>query len=69
MAKKAAKKGSPKAKKAGGAKRPLSGYMKFCQAERPALMKAHPAWKITDAAKELGKRWKALSADKQNAYK
>lgn len=44
-----------------GKKRALSGFMKFCQKERAAVMKENPGIKFTEVGKELGKRWGALS--------
>jgi hypothetical protein len=41
--------------------RPLSGFMKFSQANRPALKEAHPDWKFGEFGKELGRQWRELS--------
>jgi len=46
-------------------KRPQTAYFLFTAAERAAVKAAQPELKVTQIAKELGKRWKALSdADK-----
>jgi hypothetical protein len=62
--------GEPKAKRAKKApksadapKKPLSPYMRFCQAKR----KEAGDTKLN--VKDLGAQWKALSTDQQKAYK
>jgi structure-specific recognition protein 1 len=55
-----------KTRKTGGAKKPLSGFMKFCKEKRPEVMDANPGIAFGDVGKELGKKWRALSeADKK----
>jgi hypothetical protein len=56
-----AKKSPVKAKKS-PVKRAQSAYIIFCTAERPKIREEHPEWKMTDVAKELGKRWQAKKA-------
>ena len=51
-----------------GGKRPLSGYMKFCKAERPAILKANPGIEFKDVGKRLGAKWRSLSATEQGKY-
>jgi hypothetical protein len=51
-----------------GKKRALSGFMKFCQKERPAVMKENPGIKFTEVGKELGKRWGALSEAEKKKF-
>jgi hypothetical protein len=43
-------------------KRPLSAYFLFSAAERAKIKEAHPDFGVTEIAKELGKRWKTISA-------
>eukprot|EP00760_Papus_ankaliazontas_P009377 PhM_4_TR1405/c0_g1_i1/m.70348 len=61
------KKGAGK-KKSGGTRAP-SSYFLFAGEFRAAVKKAHPTWGVTEIASELGKRWRALSDDKKEAYK
>jgi len=66
--KKTTKKG--KKKDPNAPKRPLSAYMLYCKAERPAIMKKHPDERITEIAKRLGEAWKKVSvADKKKFEK
>lgn len=64
----AAKRGVAKAKKSSAAKRPLNSYMKFAQKHRAEVVKAHPTWKVTDVAKELGRRYRELSGSAKARY-
>ena len=53
-------------RKTGGAKKPLSGFMKFCKEKRPEVMRENPGIEFQNVGKELGKKWRALSeADKK----
>ena len=55
-----------KTRKTGGAKKPLSGFMKFCKEKRPEVMRENPGIEFQNVGKELGKKWRALSeADKK----
>lgn len=38
-------------------KKALSAFFLFCQDERPKVRSEHPEWKVSEIAKELGKRW------------
>ena len=51
-------------------KKPLSAYFKFSAAQR-AVVKSELAPSATtgEIAKELGRRWRELSAEEQAAYK
>ena len=53
-------------------KRPTSGYLYFCQAARPAIMKEmsknNAKLVLGNIAKVLGKDWKALSDKKRKVY-
>ena len=40
-----------------------SAYLFYCVTQRPEIREAHPDYGITEAAIELGKRWKALSEE------
>ncbi len=64
--KKAAKK--EKAEKPKGEKKPLKGFFLFSQKNRDAVKKANPTFAVTEIAKELGKRWGALSAAEKAKY-
>ena len=59
---------SPKkaAKDPNAPKRPRSAYLYYCDAERKAVMKKHPDYRVTDVSKELGPAWQKLS-DKAKA--
>jgi hypothetical protein len=46
-------------------KRKKSGYILFCQEERPSIKDEHDDWTSQDVTKELGRRWKELSPDEQ----
>ena len=63
------KKGAKKGAKKTGVKRPLTGYFKFCGEKRAAVMKAHPTWKVTEVASELGKQWRGLSDAQKKSFK
>ena len=39
----------------------MGAYMFFCADKRPAVMKAHSDWKITQVASELGAMWKKVN--------
>ena len=55
-----------KTRKTGGAKKALSGFMKFCKEKRPEVMDENPGIQFQNVGKELGKKWRALSeADKK----
>ncbi|CAH8621405.1 unnamed protein product [Dicrocoelium dendriticum] len=38
-------------------KKGLSAFFLFCNDERPKVKSEHPDWKVSEVAKELGKRW------------
>ncbi|KAG5446049.1 HMG box [Opisthorchis viverrini] len=38
-------------------KKALSAFFLFCNDERPKVKADHPDWKVSEIAKELGKRW------------
>ncbi len=38
-------------------KRSLSAFFFFCDEYRPKIRASHPEWKVSDIAKDLGKRW------------
>ncbi|BBI30289.1 high mobility group protein [Acanthamoeba castellanii medusavirus] len=52
-----AKKRTTKKAAAAGPKRPLSAYMYFSKAKRPALVKANPDWAFGAYGQELGRLW------------
>lgn len=55
--------------KSGGKRRP-NGYMKFAAEMRPKILKEHPEMKsdVTQVAREIGKKWRALSAAEKAKY-
>jgi hypothetical protein len=50
--------------------RKLSGYMKFAKAERASIVNANPKMRsdVTAVARELGKRWRAMSESDKRKY-
>uniref|UniRef100_A0A5K3EW38 HMG box domain-containing protein n=1 Tax=Mesocestoides corti TaxID=53468 RepID=A0A5K3EW38_MESCO len=38
-------------------KRSLSAFFFFCDEHRPKIRAEHPEWKVSEIAKELGRRW------------
>ena len=64
--------GSPAAKKKekdpNAPKRPLSTYMIFSAEMRAKVKEENPDFSITDVAKELGVRWKAVTGDEKEKY-
>lgn len=61
---------SRKAKKGTRKVRKMSGYMKFAQAERKRIVAENPSMRknITAVAKEMGKRWRAMSDSEKKRY-
>ena len=51
-----------------GGKRPLSGYMKFCNKVRPEILKANPGMEFAKVGKQLGEKWRALSDAEKKKY-
>lgn len=69
--KKKSKKSTPKkkAKKDPNApKRGLSAYMFFSAAKRAEVLEQNPSFGVTDVAKELGARWKLVTAEEKATY-
>jgi len=50
-------------------KKPLTSYMLFAKEERPKVVESNPEMKFTEIGREIGIRWKALSAEQQAKYK
>nr|VZI47857.1 unnamed protein product [Spirometra erinaceieuropaei] len=42
-------------------KRSWSAFFFFCDEYRPRIREAHPDWKVSEIAKELGKRWEGCT--------
>ena len=57
-----------KTRKTGGAKKPLSGFMKFCKEMRPVVKEEKPGIEFQNIGKELGKKWRALSDAEKKRY-
>lgn len=53
-----------------GRKGALSGYMKFAKEVRPRILSEKPAMRsdVTLVAKEIGKRWRAMSEAEKKRY-
>jgi len=49
-------------------KRPLSAYMWFCSDERPKVRAEMPNARITEIAKELGRRWRQCPPNARAKY-
>ena len=49
-------------------KKPASPYIQFCKDMRPKIKSEHPDMAFGDIAKELGRRWKSLSAEEKQRY-
>eukprot|EP01089_Gocevia_fonbrunei_P009444 TRINITY_DN2174_c0_g1_i1.p3 TRINITY_DN2174_c0_g1~~TRINITY_DN2174_c0_g1_i1.p3 ORF type:complete len:161 (+),score=42.63 TRINITY_DN2174_c0_g1_i1:276-758(+) len=68
--KKPTKKRKVTKKKEGQPKRPLSGYLFFCQKHRAEIKDKYPNLKLTDVSKKLGKLWgKAGKKEKEEMQK
>ncbi len=65
---KVAEKSERKTRKSG--RKALSGYMKFAKEVRPRILSEKPSMRsdVTLVAKEIGKRWRAMSADEKKRY-
>ena len=55
-------------RKTGVAKKPLSGFMKFCKEKRPEVMDENPDIAFGDVGKRLGEKWRALSEAEKKKY-
>jgi len=56
-------------KKSEEPKRPLTSYFRFANEVRSVIKKDNPTLKVTEIAKEIGKRWKELNPTAQQKYK
>lgn len=56
-------------KKKDGKKRGSPPFFVFQKKMRPIVLKEMPDLKQTEIAKELGKRWRALSEEEKEKYK
>lgn len=45
-----------------------SSYIMFSTLERPKVMAENPGMTVTDCSRELGTRWKTLTADEKAPY-
>jgi HMG (high mobility group) box len=57
------------AKKSGGAKKPLSGFMLFSKEHRAKVKEDNPDITFGGVGKKLGEMWRALSDSEKQAYK
>jgi structure-specific recognition protein 1 len=57
-----------KTKKAGGPKKPKSGYIFFTQERRSSLKTERSDLSLTDASKVMGAEWKALSDGEKRRF-
>ena len=58
-----------KAKKSGGGKKPLSGFMLFSKEHRPKVKEDNPDITFGQIGKKLGEMWRALSDKEKEEYK
>ena len=49
-------------------KKPLSAYFLFCADERPKLLNNQTGMSVSEAARELGARWKTVPAEIKSKY-
>jgi hypothetical protein len=59
---------SRKSSSSTGEKKPLSGYMKFAQQQRPAVKEEFPQLSFSDLGKKLGELWRNLSEEEKQQY-
>ena len=57
------------AKKGGGKKKPLTGFMLFAKEHRPKVKEDNPDLTFGQLGKKLGEMWRALSDSEKEAYK
>ena len=57
------------AKKSGGSKKPLSGFMLFSKEHRAKVKEENPDITFGGVGKKLGEMWRALSDSEKQAYK
>jgi len=57
-----------KAKDPNAPKRALSAFFWFCNDERPKVKESMPEASVGEVAKELGRRWNAISSDVKQKY-
>jgi hypothetical protein len=68
-AKKAKKEKKEKKEKKDKPKRPLNAYMVFAMEVRESVKKNYPTASITEIAKKIGEKWRALSDSEKAKYK
>jgi hypothetical protein len=51
-----------------GRKQRLTGYILFCQENRPSVKEDNPKWKAPQVTKQLSKQWKALDDEDRDEY-
>ncbi|RZC27719.1 HMG box domain containing protein [Asbolus verrucosus] len=49
-------------------KRPLTAYFRFVQDQRPAIVKSHPDWKVTEISKQCASDWKMIDPAIKEQY-
>ena len=55
-------------RKTGGAKKALSGFMKFCKEKRPEVMRENPGSAFGDDGRRLGEKWRSLGDAEKARY-
>jgi len=50
-------------------KKPVTSFLVYSAEMRPIVREEYPELKVTEVAKELGKRWKELSDGEKKPYK
>jgi len=57
-----------KAKDPNAPKRGTTAFFFFSHDQRSTVVKAHPGWKVSEVASELGRQWKSLPDAKKKTY-
>ncbi|XP_063047181.1 transcription factor A, mitochondrial-like [Engraulis encrasicolus] len=52
----------------GPPKRPLTGYLRFAQEQRPQVLRQHPDFKANEVIKKIAERWRLLSPDQKRPF-
>ncbi|KAL2078241.1 hypothetical protein ACEWY4_025926 [Coilia grayii] len=52
----------------GPPKRPLNGYMRFVQEQRPQMVRQHPDFKAIEVIKKIATRWRLLRPEQKRPF-
>lgn len=47
----------------------MNPFMNFSNVHRDRIRALNPGWKMTDVAKELGRRWREMSEKQKGVYR